>query len=64
MARSATAWWNPRYGSHLQAASRRAAVCWPAQWRSGGGAGAQAVAGGTKPVRGVLRAGGVESERR
>ena len=32
-----TARFSTRHGSRLQAASRRAAVCWPAQWRSGGG---------------------------
>lgn len=38
--------------------------CWPAQWRSGGGAGGTAVVGGTEPGRGFMRAGGVESVTR
>jgi len=31
---------------------------WPAQWRSGGGAGAAALVEGTEPWRGCLRDGG------
>lgn len=33
--------------------------CWPAQWCSGGGVGGQAVAGGTKPGRGVCALAGL-----
>jgi hypothetical protein len=53
-----TAWCRMRRGSRLQAASWRAALCWPAQWCSGGGAGATVVAEGTEPWRGCMRDGG------
>ena len=59
-----TAWFRMRRGSRLQAASGRAVVCWPAQWRSGGGAGGKAVNKGTKPVRGFLRSGVVQDAMR
>lgn len=59
-----TAWFSLRCNSRLQAASWRAAVCWPAQWRSGGGAGGAAVIGGTEPWRGCLRDGVVQDARR
>ncbi len=49
-----TAWFRMRHGSRLQAASWRAVSCWPAQWRSGGGAGGQAVIGGSEPWRGLI----------
>ena len=59
-----TAWFRMRRGSRLQTASWRAALCWPAQWCSGGGLEGAAVSEGTKPVRGFMRSGGVQSAMR
>ena len=51
-------------GQRAQTPAKGKSRRWPAQWRSGGGAGGAAVAGGTKPGRGVLRAGGGQSVTR
>jgi hypothetical protein len=53
-----------RRGSPWRSASRRAVFCWPAPCGGGGGAKGPALASGTKPGRGFLRAGGVQDVRR